>query len=345
MILKGSAFERGLLQAKLCSEMIAPVRENILTQLSKHEDLLQSDKAKHYLREQTKITEALFHDVFEEIKGIAKGFTLRVVDLLRFYHLRILRDLDGCTTWVISHAAEGAIVGKNRDLVFGNQALQRVFVHIDPAWQGKKNLSVGSLGAPCAYSSGINSDGFCLADTNILTSDHGLGACRYFLMPFLLATCNSVDQALKKISELPHAGGGSLTLADGNGKIAVVELGHHNLNMKKETDWLAITNHFTSAKLAPTNLRSGRQLEIENSEDRLRYITRKMPAIYQDSSLVPATEIMKNHRQPGGLCRHGESDASSTISGSLYNCRDRKLCFSDGNPCNSPWYEFSLLDA
>jgi isopenicillin-N N-acyltransferase like protein len=342
LILKGSPFERGLLQAKLCPEMIEPVRKNILSQLCEYKELLQLEKITSYLEQQTKITKELFPEVFGEIKGIAKGFALSIANLFGFYHLRIVRDMDGCTSWALSLPHQGAIVGKNRDLAANNQVFQRVFLHNDPDWKGRKILSVGSLGAPCAYSSGMNSSGFCLGDTNILTSDHGLGACRYFLMPFLLATCNSVDQALKKISELPHAGGGSLTLADGNEKITIVELGHHDLNVKKETDWLAITNHFTSTKLAPSNLRSGRQSEIENSEDRLRYITSKMPGIYQDFSLKKATEIMKNHSQPGGLCRHGKSDSSSTISGSLYTCRNRELYFSDGNPCDSLWYEFSF---
>ena len=342
MILKGSPYERGLLQAGLCPEMVGPVRKNVLVQLSKYKELLQSDKSKRYLGEQLKITEKLFSEVFEEVKGIAKGFDLRSIDLFSFYYLQILQDMDGCTSWAVSLSAEGAVVGKNRDLAAGNQALQRVFVHHDPDWQGKKILSLGSLGAPCAYSSGINSEGFCLADTNILTSDHGLGACRYFLMPFLLTTCNNVAQALKKISDLSHAGGGSLTLADSSAEIAVVELGHNHLNAKKSTQWLVKTNHFTSAELGPSNLKAGRQSSIKNSEDRLSFTKRKISVIYRDFDLDKAIEMMKSHDQEGGICRHHDEDSSSTISGAVYTCGNRKLYFSDGNPCDSPWYEFSL---
>jgi isopenicillin-N N-acyltransferase-like protein len=344
LILRGPPYERGLLQAGLCPEMVGPVRENVLVQLSKYKELLQSDKAKRYLAEQIKITGKLFPEVFEEVKGIAKGFDLRVIDLFSFYHLRILQDMDGCTSWAVSLSAKGAVVGKNRDLAVGNHVLQRVFVHQDPDWQGKKILSLGSLGAPCAYSSGINSEGFCLADTNILTSDHGLGVCRYFLMPFLLMTCNSVDQALKKISDLSHAGGGSLTLADSRAEIAVVELGHNHLKAKKSTQWLVKTNHFTSAELGPSNLKSDRQASIKNSEDRLSFTKRKISAIYRDFNLDKAIEMMKSHDQEGGICRHNDGETSPTISGAVYTCGNRKLYFSDGNPCDSPWYEFSLSE-
>ena len=342
MNLRGSPYERGLLQAGLCPEMIGPVRENVHVQLGKYQQLLQSDKAKGYLGEQIRITGELFPDVFEEVKGISKGFDLRMIDLFRFYHLRILLDMDGCTSWAVSLSSKQAVVGKNRDLADGNKVFQRVFVHHDPDWQGKKILSLGSLGAPCAYSSGINSQGFCLADTNILTTDHGSGACRYFLMPFLLTTCDNVDQALEKISDLPHAGGGSLALADSHGKIAVVELGHHHLNTQKSIRWLVKTNHFTSAELGPRNLKAGRQSSIKNSEDRLSFTKRKISVIYRDFDLDKAIEMMKSHDQEGGICRHHDEDTSTTISGAVYTCGNRKLYFSDGNPCDSLWYEFSL---
>jgi len=335
--------EQGLLQAKLCPGMIIKVRENILSQVNQNRELLQSNKNKYYLKEQIKITERLFPEIIEEVTGIAKGYRLKVSDLFLFYHLRILQDMDGCSTWAVSLKG-GAISGKNRDLAAGNHALQRVFIHQDPDRQQKKVLSVGSLGSPCAYSSGINSEGLCLNDTNIPTLDHGQGACRYFLMPYLLRTCKSVEEALKKISDLPHAGGGSLMLADKSATVAVVELGHINLNIEKGASWLAKTNHFTSQVLCPSNVKSGRQSNLKNSMGRLKFLNTRMPRIYRGFNLEKGIDLVKSHEQGNmdGICRHPEKDASSTISSAIYNCKEIKLYFSDGNPCNSSWYKFSL---
>ena len=58
--------------------------------------------------------------------------------------------------------------------------------------------------------------------------------------------------------------------------------------------------------------------------------------------LDKAIEMMKSHDQEGGICRHHDEDTSTTISGAVYTCGNRKLYFSDGNPCDSLWYEFSL---
>ena len=335
--------EQGLLQAKLCPEMVGVVRKTVLVQLNKYKELFQSDKNRYYLKEQIKITKKFFPEVIEEVKGLARGFKLKMVDLFCFYHLRILLDMDGCTSWAVSLKNE-AILGKNRDLADGSHALQRVFIHQDPDRQHKKVLSVGSLGSPCAYSSGINSKGFSLADTSILTLDHGLGACRYFLMPFLLRTCSSVDQALKKISDLPHAGGGSLTMADQNAVVAVVELGHYHQDIEKNKSWQVKTNHFTSDLLSSSNVKSGRQSNLKNSTNRLNFMNTRMPDIYQNFDLKKAIELVKSHDQKNvsGICRHPGKGRSSTISSAIYTCTEKKLSFSDGNPCNSYWYKFSL---
>jgi len=344
LILKGSPFERGMLQAELCPEMIDSVRENIISQVDTYKDLLKSDRNRAYLKAQVILTEKYVPEVFDEVKGIAKGFELGIDDLFKFYHLRIIRDMDGCTTWAVSLSGEGAVVGKNRDLAAGSHALQRVFIHQDPAWQQNKILSVGSLGAPCAYSSGINSYGLCLADTNILTSDHGQGICRYFLMPFLLANGKSTGQALKMIADLPHAGGGSLTLGDKFADIAVVELGHTCVDVKTNAPWLAKTNHFDSDQLGSSNIISGRQANIKNSRDRLRFIKGRTRDVHQKFSLEEAIELQRSHGGDSndGICRHIEKDTSSTISGVIYTCVDKSLYFSDGNPCQSPWYKFYL---
>ncbi len=272
LVLKGSPFERGLLQAQLCPEMIEVVRGKILSQLSSNRELLQSEKTGFYLGEQVRITKKLFPEIDEEVRGIARGFELADMDLFQFYHLRIVLDMDGCSSWVVSLPEKGAVLGKNRDLAVGNKVLQRVFIHEDPGWQGNRVLSIGSLGAPFAYSSGINSNGFSLADTNILTSDHGPGSCRYFLMPFLLASCKSVYEATKAISDLPHAGGGALVMADSSTDLAVVELGHSCQDIKKGNQWLAITNHFTSDKLSSANLKLNEPSKLKNSQDRLEFI-------------------------------------------------------------------------
>ncbi len=342
LVLKGEPFARGMLQSEQCPESVDKVRTKVLSLLAENRERFHSTHAKSFIDQQITITRKLMPDIHEEVSGIAHGFGLTFLELYRFYHLRVLLDMDGCTAWAVSDDETGVTIGKNRDLKAKDKDLQRIFVHEDPGWQGRRVLSVGSLGAPCAYSSGINSDGFCLADTNILTSDHGPGICRYFLMPFLLATCRSVEEAIGSISQLPHAGGGSLVMGDAVSEIAAAELGYERQDIEYGGSWLAKTNHFTSRKLSHTNLSSNREAELDNSRNRLRYIEETIPDTFKPFGQEGVLAMMESHSPGAEICRHSDLDESSTISGALFSCRDNTLVFSDGYPCCSSRYGYSL---
>lgn len=343
IILKGSPYEQGMLQAECCPEMVETVRNSILEQLNNNKALLRSEKNTAIIKEQLKITETYFPETIQEIKGIAKGFKLNILDLFNYYLLRLLLDMDGCSTVAVS-LQNGSILGKNRDLAASSHAMQRVFIHDNPGNHHKKILFVGSLGAPCGYSSGMNTDGFCLADTNIPTTNHGPGLYRYFLMGHLLRTCTSVNQALETITSLPHSGGGALVIADKTRDIAAVEMGHTKQIFKKNLSWLVKTNHFIYSKLSLSNITKGRRAKLKNSMDRLQFMNTELTKLYQNFNLEKIFELLKSHDPENGcsLCRHFEQDSAATISGVVYTCAKKKMYFSNGNPCNSEWYEFSL---
>jgi predicted choloylglycine hydrolase len=130
--------------------------------------------------------------------------------------------------------------------------LQAVFAHEDPDWpQNRRMLCIGSLGAPGAYSSGVNSDGLVVVDTQIATPDYGVGWLRYFLMTRLLTHHGEVASALEYIKSIAHAGGGSLILADPGGRVAAVDLGHSSVSVvERNNGWVARSNHFEAGSVA-----------------------------------------------------------------------------------------------
>ncbi len=205
-------------------------------------------------------------------------------------------------------------------------------------------MCIGSLGRPCGYSSGMNEDGFCLVDTNIPTKDHGPGLCRYFLMGHLLKTCSSVNQAIEVISNLPHSGGGALLIADRTGDIAGIELGHAEQNYEKTETFLIKTNHFTSSLLNLSNVTKGRKSKLKNSMTRLKFINNTLKKGWNSINTEGIIELLKSHdpKNSGDICKHLSIDNTATISGAVYKPAEKKLYFSDGNPCNSEWYTFSL---
>jgi hypothetical protein len=316
VVLRGSPRERGLGQAAACPGMAPAVREAIRTRLA------GAVRNEAFLAAQRGATPA---EAMEECAGIAQGFGLHPDEVFDFLHLGCLADLaaapedrDGCTAF-----ARDGVVAKNRDFRPEHQALQRIFLHEDPAWAGRRVLCLGSLGAPGAWSSGMNSDGFALADTQIATADHGPGILRYFLMNRLLAECATVEEAIALIRALSHAGGGSLVMADRSGAAASVELRHGRVDITQGAR-AAHTNHYTAA---PERLPA-----VAHSIGRLAVVEAAL------ATMRDPRDLLATHA-PTAVCRHAP-DPSPTLAGAVWDTRSGEALLALGPPCCTPWRRF-----
>lgn len=351
--LDGPPFARGGRQAERCPDAAAQARSAVLLRLEAARDTLAQSSSRDFLAEQRRFTADCYPAALEELRGLAAGFGITEDDLFAYQHLAVLDDMatgpmappgDGCTTWAATRPGGGVLVAKNRDTHREHQDLQRVFVQADPQWGGREVLSVASLGCPAANSSGINSDGFALADTAVATTDHGVGLHRYFLMGRLLAECGTVADALALIDALTHAGGGTLVLADATGMMAAVELGHRRVAREvRISGRTARTNHFLSPALDSSN-RGADMAPGRESRARLDHLLTTLEAAADPSDREGAAAMMAGHGDAGGhaLCRHGGADQSWTISTALYRTAAPGLYFSDGPPCAGRWAAYGF---
>lgn len=342
----GGAYERGIAQASHAKH--DDVLGAINLRLSQNEGVFENPVVREFLDKQWEFAQKHCHDELTEMIGIADGFGMDTKRLFDFLHMGIVKNLntevigeDGCSTWAVSNLTEGPAVGKNRDFMGEHAGLQAVFEHEDPDWPEKHRiLCIGSLGAPGVYSSGINSDGLVVVDTQIATTDYGIGWLRYFLMTRLLSDHSTVASALEYIKSIPHAGGGSLTLADPSGRIAAIDLGHGSISIvERNNGWVARSNHFEAGSVA--NLDDGAPMKGSTSG---RYEALVSALSLKGKSLDSLTALMSSHTtgETEGLCRHGEDGDSRTLSSAIFVCQDRKLYFTDGRPCDTAWKEYSL---
>lgn len=342
LVLQGDAFARGRAQALLCPDSVAQVSAFVAARLQATADLLGKPHVARHLDAQWDFANTHDPDGMAELAGIASGYGLDPRKLFAFLHAGQLSGLpdDGCSAWAWVHPVDNAaMVVKNRDLHGPALPLQRVFHHHDPAWRGRSVLCVGSLGAPGAYSSGVNSDGLALVDTQVVTTDQGIGMLRYFMMTRLLASCASVSEAVETLHATRHAGGGTLILGDAAGEIAVVELGHTTICVRQaRAGWVARTNHFLASLLTNTLVAVG-----DNSEARLTMLTGWLNRQTAMLSVEQATAVMATHDTTEGaaLCRHGQGGGSTTISCSIFACRSGTLYFANGNPCAAAWVQMA----
>jgi isopenicillin-N N-acyltransferase like protein len=350
-LLAGDPCQRGRAQANLPDTDAVAVRAAIALRLDQGAAALSRPEACAFIAEQDRLLRELDPDGAAELDGIAEGFGLPSCQLLAYLHLGVVAEIaeEGCSTFAHAgaHAGErpAPLLAKNRDYRGEHAALQRVFLHRDPARPDRDMLCVGSLGSPGAFSSGMNAHGLALVDTAVATRDHGPGLLRYFLMTRLLRQCRDVPEALAEIARLPHAGGGTVTLADAAGRHAAVEFGHRRTAVENDpAPFRARTNHFLLEGPREAFVAGAQDAGAANTHARLVRIRRWLAALTAVPSPDDAARLMAGHAEGdrAALCRHGEDGGSGTISSSLFAPATRTLYFCPGNPCSGRWFAYGL---
>lgn len=347
--LQGTPDERGRGQARHRT-MDAGLRAATLGRVgtARAEGLVDAE-ALAYLAAQWALHRTLDPEGLQEMEGIAAGYGIDPQDLFLYLHLGTLGDLkgggrieDGCSAWAAGTGPEGPLVVKNRDFGGAHLAIQTIARHEGPDVATGAMLCLGSLGSPGAYSSGINARGFALVDTQVGVRIHRTGWLRYFLMTRLLARCASVAEAIVLIRSAPHAGGGTLVMADAEGNTAAVELGASGPQVEQgQLVWR--TNHYVSERLAAdTHFPSGDRV-AQNSGRRRDHLSAVLPGRVWDSAA--AQDLMATHHDGSRevpICQHGAAQGSTTIAGAIYSCARRSLLACAGNPCRADWQSFDL---
>ena len=354
-VLTGNARARGLGQQAGEPETTPAVLNAVMGRIEANRDLIAGFS--DFLTEQWQFTADQAPDQLAQLQGIAEGYGLATRDVFAYLHMAAMSDAndeafaeeDGCSVVACSTDAHGPVLAKNRDYRGEHRALQRVFFESDPAWGERKVLSVGSLGSPGAFSSGMNSDGLALADTRIGWIRPASGWLRYFLMNEILIRTATVDEAVAFISSQPHVGGGSLTLMDATGKAAIVELSSDRGEVYVSAPaGVGHTNHFLDPEFRQSQTGAGGQGDA-HSRGRLARIDRWLketratkPTINDVAELMAAHEMTDRSTRSPALCRHGKADGSETISTTMFACASRRLYFCPGNPCTDTWETYAF---
>lgn len=350
-LLSGTAGARGRGQVLHPRADAAQIRAATIGRVeSARADGVIDSEVEAFLAAQRSFHETHDPDGMAELAGIASAFDLPLDGVFAHLHLGTLQDLkgggrlaDGCSAWAVPDADSGPMAVKNRDYSGTHLGIQSVAYHTGPDIETGGWLAVGSLGSPGAYSSGMNAAGLALVDTQVAVRTHRVGWLRYFLMSRILSRCASVPQALDFIASVPHAGGGTLVMADRDGAIAAVEL-DAKAHMVTTGPVVWRTNHYVLPGCAEETLAPGSDRIAQNSADRFRFLGNALPG--RVWSRRAAATLMATHPNSAEgaapLCQHAEGQQSQTLSTSIYSCRLGTLTFCDGNPCTGRWFEFKL---
>lgn len=331
-------------------QQVLDIRPLIVDAIDRRLAVLDGKPISGLLDELRKVWASEACSTLDMLAGMAKALDLDAERLFRYAvasyledSLRAATQVDGCTVWAASGPATAnrtSILTKNRDYSLGHLALQALALATPQ--RGYRYLYVTSAGSPGVFSSGMNEQGFAIADTHVPSSDLGPGLPRYILMMDLLEQHASVASALEHLVRIPQMGGGNLVLADAGGEMAVFECGHSFGGVVSSSNHFVVaTNHFITASLRGHYLKGfGGQMDDE-SESRYRAITQRLSECWGNLNSDRARQIMASHGEVA-ICRHQSFGSSGTISNVLFFPAERSLLYCNGRPCESPYVRYSL---
>lgn len=347
--LSGDARSRGLAFARAGAAHAGAVRDRAAAALA----FAASRDARGWLAALWQAQQRLLPELTAFVEGLAEGHAIATEALFAAHARYAVEDraatatdggADGCSAIAVATAGGATLLAKNRDNPPAMRPFQSLLRQADPAWRGREILCVGSFGSVPSVSSGINSDGFCMADTAVHTADLGIGALRYYVMEALLIRCASVEEALALLRGLPHLGGGTLEMADAAGAIAAVEISHAGLHVERRdsSGWVARTNHFLDPDLAAALREAPGSAPRANSEGRLAALRSALRAGSAGWQVEDCVALLSRHATTDApaLCRHDA--ATETASCTVLEPTARRLRVSQGPPCGGVWTFASL---
>lgn len=303
---KGTHEEIGRQYGKSCVELIHKHLNFVKKNLQVGIKISVEDVKKKALSYRPYVREyASFLD--EEIKGVAKGAN---ISLGEAYLLQVRAEINNhvsqneCTTFAISSEATKdniPLAGQNVDLPSFYSEIG-VVMELKPNY-GPKILMFSPAGQVSHI--GISSEGIAVFANAITCDGWGEGLPRYMFSRLAL-TCQTVDEAITKLSNIKRSSARNIIMMDKNGDILNYEnTPTDDAVIKPENGILAHTNHYLAKNLLNEEKTTGYLLE--NSQTRLDRMNLLLISNYKGIDIKKIKIFFRDrNNSPNSICQTTE---------------------------------------
>ena len=355
--LSGTCHEQGQVHGEALKDLI---EKNIAVyfrrfqkeaKLSKDEVLERTGYCLHKLKKQSK-------KYYDGITGIAEGsnHALLEIAMLNFryellYHAisKLQMDaVDGCTSYAVlpEVASNGhTFMGQNWDWIPDVEcAIVETTVQDGP--HQLAFTEAGIFGGKI----GMNSEGLALTvnGMNSIGDDWSRFKKPFHLRCADVLESKTLEDALDVLIGTPRSCTANFMIGQAQDTVIDIELATDEyVQISPQGGVLSHANHFTDPDSA----------EISEPPNPRRYLSKfrhmRMETLLNEQKPLDVAgiqKILKDHENhPQSICRHADSSLPSeqhtvTKTGVIMDLDERKLWFTNGNPCENEFAEYSLLN-
>jgi predicted choloylglycine hydrolase len=283
-----------------------------------------------------KAYEQFFPEVIDEIRGMAEGAGIPFRDLAAFLFCMYSFPFENrcsCFAW---KRGESIVFGRNSDfLVRLEKSNASVYYHLDGGF-----AFVGNTTAAIQMEDGINEHGLAIGLTFTYPTVRRPGMNAGLLVRYLLEKCQTVDESLINLRQLPISSSQILTMIDKTGDMAVVECNCENLVVVRPVegeDFVLATNQFMS----PEMLKYRCDLVDDiHSWERYQVINAALRGNPSGSTGF-AMELLSG--KFGFTCQYDRSLGFDTVWSTVYDLTNQKIFRAEGNPSRKQYKEDNRL--
>ncbi|WP_353095207.1 C45 family peptidase [Tissierella praeacuta] len=282
------------------------------------------------------IYEKFYPEIIEEIKGMAEGLQIDYMDIANFLFTMYCFVFDNkCSCLAFNHKGK-TIFARNSDFAVSIEKL------CDSAYYRLNNVYsfIGNTTAWTEMEDGINEHRLAVGLTFIYPIKIKPGINAGILVRYILEKCKTTDEAISALKEIPIASPQTITLADKDGNIAIVECNCDKvivLKPKQGKDYVFTTNHFVSEEM--------KEYQFDGADDARsheRYET-LINAFKndQDYSLDFTKNLLSG--KMGFMCQYDRKQGLDTVWSSIYDLTEGTIFRVEGNPSRKSFKEDKRL--
>lgn len=267
--------------------------------------------------------EKYYPEILEEIRGLARGQKASFRDFCTFlFSMYCFEFSPRCTCLAYSKGGQ-VIFGRNSDFLPSMERLNMNCLYsLDGAYAFNGNTT-----AFVQMEDGVNGRGLAAGLTLVYPSLTAPGLNSGMLIRYILEKCSDTRQAVQRLRVLPIASQQTITLADKNGDIAVVECNCKEVCVTEKTaGFAAAANRFTSPKMQKYN-----NPAVDNcrSAERLSAVTQALKNRDEVTAEFVKEILAGKH---GFTCQYDRTAGVDTVWSAVYDIGRKEIYRAEGNP-------------
>lgn len=285
-----------------------------------------TEERKKFAKECLPLYEQYYPEVLEEIKGLAEGQNSSYEDFYTFLLSMYCFEFNNHCTCISFKDKENIIFGRNSDFLVSLEKLyMNCLYNLDNVYAFNGNTT-----AFIEVEDGINEYGLAVGLTFIYPTIIKSGFNAGMLVRYLLEKCKTTNEAIEKLKELPIASQQTLTIADTDGNIVVVECNCNNVEVikpNKDEGFISIANEFNSEKMKQYN-----NYNIDNWRANERYLVayHALKEHKNKLSFHLISDILSG--KYGFMCQYDRKTGADTVWSVIYDIGNKEIYRVEGNP-------------